>query len=241
MEYTGRRCLLGRPTPFYSNFLVSGSMPCDSGSTDRHAVFCSIASVTERQRRHLEQRMADRLNERTRIARELHDSLLQGFQGLMFRSSSSPPATRTSCRCRISLRLLAGGSRPSHSMRGGMRIQNLRSSTFDDHDCRLHWGRLAWRLGVGIETQSQPEYRVVVEGRPRELVPVLRDDIYRIVRRPFATHTNTQTPGISRPKSPLVKGSSEYGCAMDGIGCRSTDPRSRPARRPLGTSGDARA
>jgi signal transduction histidine kinase len=26
-----------------------------------------------------------RVNERTRIARELHDSLLQGFQGLMFR------------------------------------------------------------------------------------------------------------------------------------------------------------
>jgi signal transduction histidine kinase len=31
------------------------------------------------------ERMEDRLNERTRIARELHDSILQGFQGLMFR------------------------------------------------------------------------------------------------------------------------------------------------------------
>ena len=30
-------------------------------------------------------RLDERLNERTRIARELHDSLLQGFQGLMFR------------------------------------------------------------------------------------------------------------------------------------------------------------
>jgi hypothetical protein len=29
--------------------------------------------------------MEDRFSERTRIARELHDSLLQGFQGLMFR------------------------------------------------------------------------------------------------------------------------------------------------------------
>src|SRR5262249_17268771 len=30
-------------------------------------------------------RVEERVNERTRIARELHDSLLQGFQGLMFR------------------------------------------------------------------------------------------------------------------------------------------------------------
>jgi len=28
-----------------------------------------------------EQRLEDRIKERTRIARELHDSLLQGFQG----------------------------------------------------------------------------------------------------------------------------------------------------------------
>jgi len=61
-------------------------------------------------------------------------------------------------------------------------IQNLRSSTFDDHDLPAALGTLGVELGVGIETQSQPEYRVVVEGRPRELVPVLRDDIYRIVR-----------------------------------------------------------
>src|SRR5262249_55137555 len=30
-------------------------------------------------------RLAERVNERTRIARELHDSLLQGFQGLIYR------------------------------------------------------------------------------------------------------------------------------------------------------------
>ena len=44
-----------------------------------------LRQVTQRVRKRLEQRLEDRLNERTRIARELHDSLLQGFQGLMFR------------------------------------------------------------------------------------------------------------------------------------------------------------
>ena len=30
-------------------------------------------------------RMEERVNERTRLARDLHDTLLQGFQGLMLR------------------------------------------------------------------------------------------------------------------------------------------------------------
>ena len=50
------------------------------------AVVWALVRLRVRQvRRRLEERMDDRLNERTRIARELHDSLLQGFQGLMFR------------------------------------------------------------------------------------------------------------------------------------------------------------
>ena len=44
-----------------------------------------LSQITRRERKRLEQRMEERLNERTRIAREIHDSLLQGFQGLMFR------------------------------------------------------------------------------------------------------------------------------------------------------------
>ncbi len=44
-----------------------------------------LRQMNLRLRRLLEQRFDARVEERTRIARELHDSLLQGFQGLMFR------------------------------------------------------------------------------------------------------------------------------------------------------------
>jgi Y_Y_Y domain/Histidine kinase len=47
--------------------------------------FGRLHQLNVRQRKRLEQRMEDRLTERMRIARELHDSLLQGFHGLMFR------------------------------------------------------------------------------------------------------------------------------------------------------------
>jgi signal transduction histidine kinase len=51
---------------------------------------CALVRVRVRQvanqvRQRLQERMEERLNERTRIVRELHDSLLQGFLGLMFR------------------------------------------------------------------------------------------------------------------------------------------------------------
>jgi signal transduction histidine kinase len=141
-----------------------------------------LRQVTERQRRRLEQRMADRLNERTRIARELHDSLLQGFQGLTFRLQAvrqllpERPGDATS----ILDSALEVADQAMYEGRDA--IQNLRSSTFDDHDLTTALGTLGTELGVGIGAQSQPEYRVVVEGKPRELAPVFRDDIYRIVR-----------------------------------------------------------
>jgi signal transduction histidine kinase len=141
-----------------------------------------LRQITETQRRRLEQRMADRLNERMRIARELHDSLLQGFQGLTFRLQAvrqllpGRPVDATSaldCALEVADQAIYEGRDA---------IQNLRSSTSDNHDLPTALGTLFAELGVGIEAQSQPEYRVVVEGRPRELIPVLRDEIYRIAR-----------------------------------------------------------
>jgi signal transduction histidine kinase len=61
-------------------------------------------------------------------------------------------------------------------------VQNLRSPTFAERDLAMSLGALGAELGIGIEREAQPEYRVVVEGRPRELRPGVRDDAYRIVR-----------------------------------------------------------
>jgi signal transduction histidine kinase len=61
-------------------------------------------------------------------------------------------------------------------------VQNLRSSSFDDRDLVTSLSALGTELGAGMDLPSRPEYRVVVEGRPRELTAVVRDEAYRIVR-----------------------------------------------------------
>jgi signal transduction histidine kinase len=144
--------------------------------------FGRLRQVTDRDRKRLEQRMEDRLNERTRIARELHDSLLQGFQGLMFRLQ----AVRQLLPARAvdAAKFLDSALQVADQAIGEGRdaVQNLRSPTFDDCDLTTSLGALGAELGIGIEREAPPEYRVVVEGRARELRPGVRDDAYRIVR-----------------------------------------------------------
>ena len=131
-------------------------------------------------RRRLEERMEERLDERTRIARELHDSLLQGFQGLMFRLQAVrqllPPGDAT--------KFLDSAMQVGDQAIGEGRdaVQNLRSSSFDDRDLATALSALSTEFGAGTDHPSKPEYRVVVEGKRRELTAVVRDEAYRIAR-----------------------------------------------------------
>ena len=141
-----------------------------------------LRQVTERQRRRLEQRMEDRLEERTRIARELHDSLLQGFQGLMFRLQAVRqllPQRPGDAATFLDAALVAGDQAIGE---GREAVQNLRSGIFDGGDLATSLGALGTELAAGIDSSAEPQYRVVVEGKPRDLTPVVRDDAYRIVR-----------------------------------------------------------
>ena len=145
-------------------------------------LWARLRQVTDRQRKRLEQRMEDRIEERTRIARELHDSLLQGFQGLMFRLQAVRLLLPE--RAGEAAKSLDGALEAADQAIGEGRdaVQNLRSSTFDDRDLSGSLGALGAELSVGFAASARPQYRVVVEGRPRELIPVVRDEAYRIVR-----------------------------------------------------------
>jgi signal transduction histidine kinase/ligand-binding sensor domain-containing protein len=139
-----------------------------------------VRQATVSLQRRLQQRMEDRLNERTRIARELHDSLLQGFQGLMFRLQAvreflpgRPGVAAESLDAALRMGDQAIGE-------GRDAVQNLRSSNFEEGDLASALGALGAELAVGTEPQAN--YQVMIEGRPRELNPDVRDDIYRIAR-----------------------------------------------------------
>ena len=167
---------------FYQTFwflvLVSGAALCILWLL----LLARLRQITHRERQRLEQRMEDRLNERTRIARELHDSLLQGFQGLMFRLQAVrellPRRPETAAES-LDAALQVGDQAIGE---GRDAVQNLRSPIIEEGDLATVLGALGAELAVGSEPQATPAYRVIVEGKPRPLNPNVRDDIYRIAR-----------------------------------------------------------
>jgi len=135
-------------------------------------------------------RLAERVRERTRIARELHDSLLQGFQGLMFRLW----AVRDLLPDRP---VDAASALETALQRGEETITDAREAVQDLRSSSLVGSSLEHALkALGEERASnQASFRVVLEGRPRELAPLLRDEAYRIAREAFRNaeqHSNAR-------------------------------------------------
>ena len=122
-----------------------------------------------------------RVNERTRIARELHDSLLQGFQGLMFRLQAVRDMLPQSSEATQALDVaLERGDKAI--VEGRDTVSDLRESA-GDKDVAEALTALSEELAVQSDNGAAiPCVRVLVKGKPRELNPVLRDEAYRIAR-----------------------------------------------------------
>jgi signal transduction histidine kinase/ligand-binding sensor domain-containing protein len=146
------------------------------------AIWALVRLRVRQVRQRLEERMGDRLNERTRIARELHDSLLQGFQGLMFRLQAVRqllPERPGDAANFLDSAMLVGDQAIGE---GRDAVQSLRSISFDERDIATSLSELGAELGAAIDSASRPEYRLVVEGRRRGLTAIVRDEAYRITR-----------------------------------------------------------
>jgi len=127
-------------------------------------------------------RLEERVGERTRIARELHDSLLQGFQGLMFRLQAVRdllPA-RPAEAIQALESALDRGDQVIAEGRGT--VEDLRSSTLVNNDLVQALSTLGEELAVTEDGRASKTFRVLVEGKPRGLEPILRDEVYRIAR-----------------------------------------------------------
>src|SRR5207248_2363887 len=119
--------------------------------------------------------------ERTRIARELHDTLLQSFQGLMLHFQAVYDLLPAG-KAREALEKALNRADLAIS-EGRDAIQNLRSSTTVTNDLAQAMAAVGEELGCARDGESgRPRLRVSVEGTARELHPILRDDIYRIGR-----------------------------------------------------------
>src|SRR5437016_3402668 len=142
------------------------------------AMVARVRKLTEAQ---LSLRFEARLAERTRIARELHDTLLQSFQALMLHFQTVndllPPGQAKEAFEKVLDRA------DQAIVEGRDAIQNLRSSTTVTNDLGEAMTALGEEL-AGTHDGEKPSatLRVSIDGRARDLHPILRDDIYRIMR-----------------------------------------------------------
>ena len=121
-----------------------------------------------------------RVNERTRIARELHDTLLQSFHGLLLRfqaASNLLPTRPDEAKHRLDNAI----DRAAQAITEGRdAVHELRSSAEVTQDLPVAISALGQELAADQAGQNLPDYRVQIEGTPRNLDPILRDEVYRI-------------------------------------------------------------
>ncbi len=125
-------------------------------------------------------RLEERVSERTRIARELHDTLLQSFQGLLLRFQTAYALLDTRP---ADAKEVLGGSIDQTAQaitEGREAVQGLRASTVESNDLAQAITALGEQLAAEAGSATSVGLHVEVEGTPRNLHPIVRDEIYRI-------------------------------------------------------------
>jgi len=137
-----------------------------------------LRQVTARVR----QRLEGRFEERERIARELHDTLLQSFQGhVLFLQSGLNLLPDRPDVAGARERLQGAIDQAVQAITEGRdAVQGLRSSTIQTNDLAAALNTLAVELAASQGGQNTPVFDILVEGESRDLHPILRGDIFRI-------------------------------------------------------------
>jgi len=162
-------------------------------------------------------RLEARLAERERIARELHDTLLQGVQGLMFRLHAVRELLPG--RPEDAVQALKGALQCGDQAiaEGRAAVQDLRATTLAPGDL----AEALMALGPELLPEGlaqQPSYHVLVEGKPQSLIPLARDESYRIARE--AVRNAIQHARARRIEVEVVYGEKSFCLRIrdDGIG-----------------------
>ncbi len=122
--------------------------------------------------RQMNARFDERLAERTRVARELHDTLLQTVQGSKMVADHALKNTGDHTRMVRAMEQLSTWLAQA-TEEGRAALQSLRSSTTEKNS-------LAEAFRRAIEECGGNEKSFSVNGESREMHPVVRDEIYRI-------------------------------------------------------------
>jgi signal transduction histidine kinase len=148
-------------------------VPATAISTFLMAAFLGWAIT----RRIIELRLEERIIERTRIARELHDTLLQGFISASMHvhvamgklPEGSPAKLQLARALEVTEQVIEEGRNT---------VRGFRSTEGEIQDLERSFSRVPRELGF----EDQIDFRIIVEGRPQSLHPVIRDEVYSIGR-----------------------------------------------------------
>jgi len=176
-------------------------------------------------------RLEERLAERTRVAEQLHDTLLQDFLGVSMQlhladdqldddSPAKPLVTRA-------LEMMARAI-----YEGRNTLQGLRSFHWGSQDLEQAFSRIQRELAITREVR----FRVIVAGTARPLRPLIGDDIFLIGREALANafhHSGASEVEVEIEYGPnqlrvLVR---DNGCGIAGDRMRSTDAEQRGLSR----------
>ncbi|HVG20775.1 MAG TPA: sensor histidine kinase [Blastocatellia bacterium] len=128
--------------------------------------------------RQLHLRFEERLAERTRIAQELHDTLLQGVISASMQLHVAVDRLPDDLPAKPSLaRVLQVMSQVLEEGRNA--LQRLRASANSD---TLDFGQAFSQIQLEFADHQQADFQIRVKGHPRPLHPLIRDEIYRIGR-----------------------------------------------------------
>jgi signal transduction histidine kinase len=128
--------------------------------------------------RQFEMSLDARVAERTRIARDLHDTLLQSFHGLLLRFQTA--FNLLPDRPAESKQVLASAiDQAAEAITEGRdAVQGLRASATEINDLAAAIRALGEELAD--ENSAEAVLRVEVQGTPRALHPIVRDEVFRI-------------------------------------------------------------
>jgi signal transduction histidine kinase len=121
-----------------------------------------------------------RVGERTRIARELHDTLLQSAHGVLLRFqtvSQLLPDRPMEAKEKLDNAI---DQTADFITEARDQVQGLRDSTVQSNDLALAISTLGEELTTDSAKHRPAAFRVAVEGEARNLHPILRDEVYKI-------------------------------------------------------------
>lgn len=117
----------------------------------------------------------ERLSERTRIAQDLHDTLLQGFLStsmqLHVADSKLPVDSPAKPQIKRVLEIMKQVIAEGRDAVSGLRSDGQNSPSLEEA-----FSRIPQKLNLDEPTT----FRAAVEGRPRLLHPIIRDEVYRV-------------------------------------------------------------